>query len=86
MSYLDGAREYSSWRWIFILEGIATVVVALVAKLFIVDWPETASFLSQSDRVLLLTRLKNDQGSYRMDRLDKSAFWRIVADKKIYLG
>ncbi|KAJ5192666.1 hypothetical protein N7449_008808 [Penicillium cf. viridicatum] len=86
LSYMDGIQAYSSWRWVFILEGIATVVIALIARLFIVDWPETANFLSEREREILLARLRSDQQQFRMDRLDKQAVRRILYDKKIYLG
>ncbi|KAL4874927.1 major facilitator superfamily domain-containing protein [Aspergillus karnatakaensis] len=86
MSYMDGVRGYSSWRWIFILEGIATVVVAVIAKFFIVDWPDKARFLNDAERAILQARLQSDQGTYRMDRLDKTAIKRIATDVKIYLG
>lgn len=83
---MDGVCGYSSWRWIFILEGIATVVAAMVAKFFIVDWPENARFLNERERSILLTRLQSDAQVYRMDRLDRPAIRRILTDKKIYLG
>ena len=83
---MDGVRGYSSWRWIFILEGLATTVIALISKALIVDWPETARFLSDLDRKILLERLKADQGGYKMNRLNKNALMRILKDTKIYLG
>ncbi|KAJ5982588.1 hypothetical protein N7451_012688 [Penicillium sp. IBT 35674x] len=86
LSYMDGIRGYSSWRWIFILEGLATALIAIVAKLFIVDWPETASFLNDRERKILLMRLKSDQQRFGMDRLDRPGVMRILCDKKIYLG
>lgn len=86
LAYMNGIRGYSSWRWIFILEGIVTVIVAVISKWFIVDWPETAKFISESERRILLARLKEDQGTYRMDQLDKPALKRILTDSKIYIG
>ncbi|KAL2823556.1 major facilitator superfamily domain-containing protein [Aspergillus cavernicola] len=86
MSYMDGMRGYSSWRWIFILEGIATVFVAVISKFFIVDWPDKARFLTDAERAILQSRLQSDQGVYRMDRLDRSAVMLILKDVKIYLG
>ncbi|KAL3469735.1 major facilitator superfamily domain-containing protein [Aspergillus californicus] len=86
MSYMDGVRGYSSWRWIFILEGIATVVVAVASKFFIVDWPDKARFLNDNERAILQSRLQGDQGVYRMDRLDKGAVMLVLKDVKIYLG
>ncbi|KAJ5352576.1 hypothetical protein N7452_001550 [Penicillium brevicompactum] len=86
LSYMEGVRGYSSWRWIFILEGIATVVVGLVAKLLIVDWPEKAKFLTERERTILIARLQSENDSFPMNRLDRAAVWRILGDKKIYLG
>ncbi|OJJ54927.1 hypothetical protein ASPSYDRAFT_158769 [Aspergillus sydowii CBS 593.65] len=86
MAYMDGIRGYSSWRWIFILEGLATTIIAIIAKFFIVDWPDKARFLDDAERAILHARLRNDQGGYRMDRLDKTAVRRILMDGKIYLG
>jgi hypothetical protein len=86
LAYMNGVSGYSSWRWIFILEGIVTVIVAFISKWFIVDWPETAKFISEPERRILLARLKEDQGTYRMDHLDKNALRHILTDSKIYIG
>ncbi|CAG8428272.1 unnamed protein product [Penicillium salamii] len=86
LSYMEGVCGYSSWRWIFILEGIATVVIGLIAKLLIVDWPEEATFLSERERTILLARLMSENDQFPMNRLDRAAVWRILSDTKIYLG
>lgn len=77
---------YASWRWIFILEGLLTVVVGVASKWWIPDWPEKASFLSDDERAMLLARLATDTGGATMDRLDKRAAKRILTDWKIYAG
>lgn len=83
---MSGIAGYSGWRWIFIIEGLATVVAATASKFLIVDWPETAAFLNNEERELLLSRLKTDYGEARMDRLDGSTWKRILGDIKIWLG
>lgn len=83
---MDGISGYSGWRWIFIIEGLATVVVAVISKFIIVDWPDTAKFLNDEERSLLLHRLSVDQGEARLDRLDRNSTKRIFSDLKIYLG
>lgn len=52
----------------------------------VVDWPETATFLSNDERKLLIARLAQEAGDARMDRLDKRAAKRIFSDWKIYCG
>ncbi|KAK3111830.1 hypothetical protein LTR53_012520 [Teratosphaeriaceae sp. CCFEE 6253] len=36
-AHMDGTAGYAGWRWIFILKGLVTSVVALASKWFIVD-------------------------------------------------
>ncbi|RPA99629.1 MFS general substrate transporter [Choiromyces venosus 120613-1] len=62
---MDGVGGYEGWRWIFILEGILTVVVAVVAFFTLYDFPETASFLTEEERRFVVWRLKY-QGSIDM--------------------
>jgi hypothetical protein len=71
---------------IFILEGLLTVVVGIISKWWIPDWPETARFLQDDDRGLLIARLADDVGDATMNHLNKSAMKRIAKDWKIYLG
>lgn len=86
LANMAGVGGYNGWRWIFIIEGLGTVIVAAASKLFIVDWPETASFLNDDERHLLLRHLQNDVAEAKMDRLDKKATRRVLRDWKIYAG
>ncbi|KAJ5135316.1 uncharacterized protein N7515_004594 [Penicillium bovifimosum] len=83
---MDGVGGYRSWRWLFILEGLVTVIAGVAAKFLIVDWPETATFLTDDERTLLLRRLSEDRGAAQMNRFDKPAMKRTFLDIKIYIG
>ena len=83
---MSGVAGYSGWRWIFIVEGLITVVGAILAKPFIVDWPEKATFLNDEEREMLLSRLREDVQEVGMDRLDSDGRKRVFGDWKIYLG
>ncbi|KXJ92543.1 major facilitator superfamily domain-containing protein [Microdochium bolleyi] len=83
---MHGVAGYASWRWIFILEGLLTVLAGIAGKWCIPDWPEKAKFLSDEERTMLLARLAADTGGATMDRLDKKAAKRIVTDWKMYAG
>lgn len=83
---MAGIGGYNGWRWIFVIEGLATVVAAGASSFFIVDWPETSKFLTSEERELLLRRLKEDAQEARMDRLDSKARRRAFGDWKIYVG
>ena len=45
IGFMTGVGGLGGWRWIFILEGILTFVVGVLAYFFIVNYPDTAKFL-----------------------------------------
>ncbi|OCL14336.1 MFS transporter [Glonium stellatum] len=84
---MNGLGGYSGWRWIFIIEGLATIAYAPIAKFLIADWPESCKFLNSEEKALLAARLSRDGiGEARMDRLDKPAVYLILKDWKIWIG
>ncbi|KAF5004179.1 hypothetical protein FDECE_9317 [Fusarium decemcellulare] len=94
---MDGIGGLAGWRWIFIIEGLATVVVGATCFWLLPDSPETASFLKPEERRFLCARLRNDAGTKtgHVDLKDKfhwptirAAFtdWKIWAAVIIYWG
>lgn len=86
---MDGVGGLEGWRWIFILEGLVTVVLGVGCFWMLPDSPETASFLSPKERSFLATRLENDSGTSagQVGTHDKFHWPTILAvfkDWKIY--
>ncbi|KAG9768457.1 MFS general substrate transporter, partial [Aureobasidium melanogenum] len=86
IAHMDGIAGYGGWAWIFIIEGIFTVVVAVIALFVVPDWPENAKFLKNDERDLLLRRLRMDVEEATMNHWDKKTAKRIFSDVKMYLG
>ncbi|KAH6624132.1 major facilitator superfamily domain-containing protein [Chaetomium sp. MPI-SDFR-AT-0129] len=55
---MDGVGGLHGWQWIFILEGIATVITASIAFFALFDFPGTATFLTEEERAFVVYRLK----------------------------
>ncbi|KAL9007974.1 MAG: hypothetical protein Q9173_006854 [Seirophora scorigena] len=89
---MDGIGGLEGWRWIFILEGILTVVVAIIAFFTIYDFPETAKFLTEPERAWVVHRLRyqGSKDSGQMVAESEHFKWRYVreafTDWQIYLG
>ncbi|SJL04038.1 related to allantoate permease [Armillaria ostoyae] len=60
ISNMDGVGGKPAWAWIFILEGLLTVVAALASYWIIQDFPDTAKFLSEAERTVVIRRLQAD--------------------------
>ncbi|KAI9568277.1 major facilitator superfamily domain-containing protein [Boletus coccyginus] len=57
---MEGIGGLHGWQWIFCLEGIATVLVALAALFIMHDYPETASFLTETEQCYIVELIKTD--------------------------
>ncbi|KAH3911830.1 hypothetical protein HBH56_129120 [Parastagonospora nodorum] len=81
---MNGVGGRSAWSWIFILEGILSVLVSMVAYWCIYDYPATARFLTTPERTEVQRRLLADQGHLSND-FDMKYVWQALTDWKIYI-
>lgn len=84
---LGGHKGYAAWRWIFIIEGAITAVLALISAFLIVDWPEQCKYLTAEEKDLVKRRMDADGAELaKMDTLNSYAYKRIFSDYKIWIG
>ena len=57
---MDGVGGKPAWAWIFILEGLATVIASLISFFVIPDFPDAATFLTEEERAFVIHRLQED--------------------------
>uniref|UniRef100_A0A0B7KJV9 Major facilitator superfamily (MFS) profile domain-containing protein n=1 Tax=Bionectria ochroleuca TaxID=29856 RepID=A0A0B7KJV9_BIOOC len=83
IGFMDGVNGLSGWRWVFIIEGIPTVLFGFVIYFVLADNPETASYVTEEERQLLLRRLQNQTGFH--EEFDKKDAWMAVKDWKTWV-
>ncbi|KAJ6093536.1 hypothetical protein N7486_008825 [Penicillium sp. IBT 16267x] len=84
---MDGVGGKAGWAWIFILEGLATVVLGVASFWCVYDFPDRARFLSEKDRIRVIRRLALDaQSSAEHEEFKMSYFWASVKDWKTWTG
>ncbi|KAF8544935.1 major facilitator superfamily domain-containing protein [Trichophaea hybrida] len=84
ISEMKGIGGKPGWAWIFILEGLVTLIVAVIAYWAINDYPATAKFLSPVEKAEVERRLKEDRRSLA-DEYHIKYFFDAVKDWKIYV-
>lgn len=83
---MDGVGGKRGWSWIFILEGLATIIIAVISYWMVFDFPDEATFLSDVDRQRVIRRLKADQqSSAEHEEFKMTYFWASVRDWKTWL-
>lgn len=84
---MDGIADIPGWAWIFILEGLLTIIAGFFSFWLVHDFPDEATFLSEVDRARVVRRLKLDQqASANHESFQMSYFWAAVKDWKMWLG
>jgi MFS family permease len=63
LSGMEDVGHLASWRWLFILEGLATVVIGIIAFFCLPDYPGTTKWLTEVERVIAQGRLAADAGA-----------------------
>lgn len=61
MTALAGAHGLAGWQWLFVLEGVPTVLLGVVAFFFLDDKVQDASWLSESEKSVIEQKLKEEE-------------------------
>lgn len=80
---MEGVGGLRGWRWIFIIEGLITVVLAAIGYAFIVDFPDKVNqsrrpFLTREEVQTIKDALAEDRGD-ESGELGKVC-WRNIAN------
>ncbi|CAG9998305.1 unnamed protein product [Clonostachys byssicola] len=87
---MNGIAGLAGWRWIFIIEGIITVLLGILTPIFLADTPEKATkWLDDEERTYLTTRMTIQDGGSKIQKAGShfswSLLWDIVRDWQFYL-
>ncbi|KAG8625662.1 hypothetical protein KVT40_006063 [Elsinoe batatas] len=82
----------AGWRWIFMLQGVLTVLVALIAYFTIVDFPELASkkgglgmkFLSKEESDFVVARIEKDRHDAIPEEFSIGKYLKHGLDLKVW--
>src|SRR6201991_667796 len=87
---LDGVMGLKGWQWLFILEGIPSVLLGIVTWFYLTDRPEKADWLSAEQKAWLKTRLDSElaakQAVKHLSLGEALSSPKVLALSAIYFG
>jgi len=86
---MAGTAGLNGWQWIFIIEGIITVVLGTAGYWLLVDFPdskrESWSFLGSEEKEWICARVHADRGDVKVMPFSFASYMRAGADIKIWM-
>lgn len=86
IGHLDGARGWSAWRWLMVIEGIPTILLGITAYCVLSNDPDSARYLTPREK--LLTQLRRDLDRTPLDDGTKVQWDQVLEafkDWKVWL-
>jgi hypothetical protein len=85
---MDGVGGYSGWQWIFLIEGLATVLIGIGCFFFLIDTPalSTRWLAPEEIRYLELSMLIKQGGSYQEETGFKwKDLYMVLTNWRVYV-
>ncbi|KAH9963862.1 MFS general substrate transporter [Russula dissimulans] len=84
VEHLEGKAGLHGWQWIFLIEGLVTIVIAFASYFVMHDYPDTATFLTENERQFVIRTLREDHNG-QATHFSSTFVWQALADWKTYL-
>jgi len=82
---LDDKHGMKGWQWLFIIEGVVTVGVAVICLFILPDTPLTTRWLTPEQRQMAHDRIQRDTVGLRESKGAKAGFMQALRDPRLYL-
>jgi len=86
--HMKGLAGLNGWRWIFVIEGLMTVVLGVAGYWFLVDFPDskrvTWKFLNQRELDWVCARVQHDRGDVQALPFSLKEYFRVGKDWKVW--
>ncbi|KAF1935439.1 MFS general substrate transporter [Clathrospora elynae] len=88
LSNMEGTLGHRAWRWLYWIEGAATMLIAISAAFILPDLPHNSRGFTEEERAVAVLRMTEDVGEVDEDSAEESPFAGLmmaVKDLKIYV-
>lgn len=79
---LNGVWSLTGWQWLFILEGLPTVIVGFFVLKYLTDRPAHATWIAPEEKEWLETTLKRERDEIETVHR-RFSLWRGLADPRV---
>jgi len=82
MESAAGLGDLKGWQWMFVIEAIPAIILAVVVFFYLDDGIQKAKWLNNEEKVLLAANIVEDQ----VNKVEHSSFIAVLKDGRLWLG
>jgi D-galactonate transporter len=83
MQYMDGANGWRGWQWLFLLEGIPSVIIGVLVFVLLPDGPRKAKWLTPQQQELIVQRMQEDDAG-KEELVKRHSFLDAFKDGRVW--
>jgi D-galactonate transporter len=83
MQYMDGYNGWRGWQWLFLLEGIPSVIIGVLVFVLLPDGPKKARWLTAQEQDLVVQRVHEEE-AHKQDLGQRHSFMDAFRDARVW--
>ena len=83
MQYMDGANGWRGWQWLFLLEGIPSVIIGVLVFVLLPNGPRSAKWLTPQQQELIVQRMQEDDAG-KDELVKRHSFMDAFKDGRVW--
>ena len=83
MQYMDGMHGWRGWQWLFLLEGIPSVIIGVLVFVLLPNGPKQAGWLTAEEQNFVLQRVQ-DEEAHKQDLGQRHSFMDAFRDGRVW--
>ncbi|KAJ5946677.1 MFS general substrate transporter [Penicillium verhagenii] len=89
ITFMNGLGGLTAWRWIFIIQGLLTCIVAAIGWFVLIDFPDrmktsSRKFLSDSEYEFIMRRIEKDRADVVLEPFNLKKYFAAGLDINIW--
>ncbi|KAH8175814.1 major facilitator superfamily protein [Sarocladium implicatum] len=82
---MDGSLGLAGWKWLFILQGVVTFIIAIIGYFVLPDFPHNTKWLTEEERNLAHNRMELDTTSNQGNTSTTQGLKQAAKDPVVWL-
>ncbi|KEF58853.1 uncharacterized protein A1O9_03696 [Exophiala aquamarina CBS 119918] len=83
VGFINGHSGLKGWQWLFVIEGLITILSTLILIVYLPDYPSTAKWLTEEERELVQQGLEEQNSSFTREPASRREILQALSPRMV---